>query len=253
MMKALIIEDEAPARQVLVRSLKKTCPDGEVVAVTESVQDSVAWLQDPANKADIIFMDVELQDGSAFEIFRQVPVKTKVIMTTAFDRYAVKAFETGSVDYLLKPFDDQSLYKAVSRCRTATGDSDNSAILSAMKTLSREGSQSFRRRLVVRVGRQIIPVPISEIAYFHMEGKNRYIVMDGGRRYFFDQKIDDLLQELDPRLFFRISRSYVLSFHSIREIESVGGGKLRVHLTPDPGEEVLVSRLRAREFLDWLS
>jgi len=252
-MKALIIEDELPARQVLVRALTRTCPDIAVVAMAESVKESVDWLRNNANKADIIFMDIELQDGSAFEIFRQVPVKAKVIMTTAFDRYAVKAFEAGSIDYLLKPFRDESLKQAVDRCRTASREMDLSAILSVMKTISRGASPSFRHRLVVRVGKQIIPVLITEIAYFHVEGKNRHIVMDCGRQYFFDQKIDDLLQELDPRLFFRVSRRYVLSFHAIREIEIIDGGKLKLSLSPDPGEEVIVSRLRARDFLDWLS
>ena len=252
-MKAFIIEDETPARQALVRSLERLCPDIEVAAFAESIRESVAWLRDPANHADIIFMDVELQDGSAFEIFKQVPVTAKVIITTAFDRYALKAFEAGSLDYLLKPFDDQSLLRAVNRCRAAAGGPDIDKILSTMKHLPQTGDRPYRRRIVVRVGRQIIPVPTAEIAYFYVEGKNRVIVTDSGRRYAFDQKMDDILQELDPQVFFRISRNCTLSFHAIREIENVGGGRLRVHLVPDPGEEVLVSRLRVQDFMQWLS
>ena len=108
-MKALIVEDEILAQQTLKRALERNFPDIEVVGVTESVKSTLAWLRDPGNTADIIFMDVELRDGSSFEIFKQESITSKVIMTTAFDKYAVKAFEAGSVDYLLKPFDDDAL------------------------------------------------------------------------------------------------------------------------------------------------
>lgn len=252
-MKAFIIEDEIPAQHFLVSSLERLCPDVEVVAFAESVRESVEWLQDKANHADVIFMDVELQDGSAFEIFKRVRIASKVIMTTAFDRYALKAFEAGSIDYLLKPFDDQALLRAVKRCRETVGKADIDKLLATMKHMPQRGTRQFRDRLVVRVGRQIIPVPASEIAYFYVVGKNRIIVMDNGRRYAFDQKMDDILQELDPQVFFRISRNCAVSFHAIKEIESIGGGRYKLLLSPAPEEDILVSRGKAQDFLDWLS
>ena len=251
-MRALIVEDEKPAQESLIRALNRNCPDVRVVGVTESVKDTVLWLRTPGNKADVIFMDVELQDGSSFEVLKQEEVKAKVIMTTAFDKYAVKAFQIGSVDYLLKPYDDNDLLRAVERCRVPSPEENRQALLAAMRILERSKSEQFCRRLVIRLGRQIIPVPTSEIAYFYVEGKNKYIVMDSGTRYYMDRQTDAVLKELDPQLFFRVSRNYILSFHAIRQIETIPGGRLKVNLAPPPDEEVLVARLRVQDFLNWL-
>lgn len=253
MMNALIVEDEIPAQESLIRALGRVAPDIKVVGVTLSVKGTLEWLRTPGNKADVLFMDVELQDGSSFEILRQEEVSAKVIMTTAYDKYAVKAFETGSVDYLLKPFDDNALLRAVNRCRVPSDLDDKRALLTAMRILERNKSDQFRRRLVIRLGRQIIPVPTSEIAYFYVEGKNKYIVMDSGTRYYMDRQIDSVLKELDPQLFFRISRNYIISFHAIREIGTIPGGRLKVNLLPPPDEEVIVARLRVQDFLNWLN
>ena len=173
-MRALIVEDEKLAQQTLKRALARNFPDIEVIAVTESVKGTLAWLRTPGNSADLIFMDVELQDGSAFEIFKQETITAKVIMTTAFDKYAVKAFEAGSIDYLLKPYDDEALLRAVSRCRATSENFDINVILSAMQDFAKERNTSqkaYRRRFIVRLGQKIIPIETSDIAYFYVEGK----------------------------------------------------------------------------------
>ena len=229
MMKALIIEDEIPARESLIRALERVAPDIRIVGATVSVKETLEWLRTPGNKADVIFMDVELQDGSSFEILRQEDVKAKIIMTTAYDKYAVKAFEAGSVDYLLKPFDDSGLLRAVGRCRVPSELDGQKALMAAMRILERSKSEQFRRRLVIRLGRQIIPV-----------------------RYYMDRQTDAVLKELDPQLFFRVSRNYILSFHAIRQIETIPGGRLKVNVVPQPEEEVIVARLRVQDFLNWL-
>ena len=252
-MRALIVEDEKPAQESLIRALARNCPDVRVVGVTESVKDTLLWLRTPGNEADVIFMDVELQDGSSFEVFRQQEVKAKVIMTTAFDKYAVKAFRVGSVDYLLKPYDDNALLRAVERCRVPSPEENRQALLAAMRILENSKSEQFRRRLIIRLGRQIIPVPTAEIAYFYIEGKNKYIVMNGGTKYYMDRQTDAVLKELDPQLFFRISRNFIVSFQAIREIEKLSDGRLKVNLEPRPEEEVIVARLRVQDFLDWLA
>ena len=131
-MRVLIIEDEMMAQSSLIRVLSQNFPDLGVVGTASSVKEAVSWLKDPANAADIIFMDVELSDGVCFEIFRQVEVKAKVIMTTAYDSYALKAFETGSVDYLLKPIEVADLRRAVARCRTSEGFFDYEALAKAL-------------------------------------------------------------------------------------------------------------------------
>ena len=128
-MKVLIVEDEIMAQKSLSRALSQHCPDMEIVGYATSVKGAVAWLTNPENHADVIFMDVELSDGEGFEIFRQVEIKAKVIMTTAYDSYALKAFEAGSIDYLLKPIEADALKRAVSRCRTQEAKVDMDSLL----------------------------------------------------------------------------------------------------------------------------
>ncbi len=255
-MKALIVEDEVLAQQTLRRAIEWNFPDIEVVGVTESVKSTLAWLRNPDNTADIIFMDVELQDGSSFEIFKQENITAKVIMTTAFDKYAVKAFEAGSVDYLLKPFDDEALQRAVSRCRNSTENFDINALVSAMKRFSEERSgekKSYRRRFIVRLGQKIIPIDTLDIAYFYVEGKSKYIVKSDGTRYYFDQQMESVLDELDPQIFFRISRNYVISSHAINGIERIYGGRLKVLMDPPADVDMIVARSRVSDFMAWLA
>ena len=227
-MKALIVEDEILAQQTLKRALTRNFTDIEVVAVIESVKGTLEWLRTPGNTADIIFMDVELQDGSCFEIFKHETITAKVIMTTAYDKYAVKAFEAGSIDYLLKPFDDEALLRAVSRCRASSDSFDINAILSTMQRFAHDRDstrKTYRRRFIVRLGQKIIPIETSDVAYFYVEGKSKYIVKNDGTKYYFDHQMESILNELDPQVFFRISRNYIISSFAIKGIERIYGGR----------------------------
>ena len=255
-MKALIVEDEKLAQQTLMRALARNFTDIEVVAVTESVKETLAWLRTPGNVADLIFMDVELQDGSCFEIFRNEPVTAKVIMTTAYDKYAVKAFEAGSIDYLLKPFDDEALLRAVSRCRAVSENFDINVILSAMQRFARERDTDhkvYRRRFIVRLGQKIIPIETSDVAYIYVEGKSKYIVKNDGTKYYFDQQMESILDELDPQVFFRISRNYIISSYAIQGIERIYGGRLKILMEPPPETDMIVARSRVSDFMAWLA
>ena len=255
-MKALIVEDEKLAQQTLVRALARNFTDIEVVAVTESVKGTLEWLRTPGNVADLIFMDVELQDGSCFEIFRNEAVTAKVIMTTAYDKYAVKAFEAGSIDYLLKPFDDEALMRAVSRCRAVSDNFDINVILSAMRRFAQERDADhkvFRRRFIVRLGQKIIPIETSDVAYIYVEGKSKYIVKNDGTKYFFDQQMESILDELDPQVFFRISRNYIISSYAIKGIERIYGGRLKILMDPPPETDMIVARSRVSDFMAWLA
>ena len=135
-MKVLIVEDEIMAQKSLTRVLTQNFPDMNILGYTSSVKGTVEWLKSPENAVDVIFMDVELSDGVCFEIFRQVEIKAKVIMTTAYDSYALKAFEAGSIDYLLKPIDPTALKRAVARCRMSGGQIDVNALLKAVESQS---------------------------------------------------------------------------------------------------------------------
>ena len=201
-MKAFIIEDEIMAQKSLIRALAQNFPDIEVIGTTTSVKGAAAWLKDISNQPDIIFMDVELADGICFEIFRQVDVQAKVIMTTAYDHYALKAFEAGSVDYLLKPIEADQLKRAVARCRTSGGNIDIEALTRALEGAA--SRKNYKERYIVRFNDRIIPLLTSSIAYIFAEDKNNYLVTFDGQKYIIDSALDVIIEELDPEYFFRM-------------------------------------------------
>lgn len=250
-MKVLIVEDEIMAQKSLMRALSQNFADLQVVGTATSVKGAVAWLKDPQNHADIIFMDVELSDGICFEIFRQVDVHAKVIMTTAYDSYALRAFEAGSVDYLLKPIDPEHLKRAVARCRMSGGRIDIEALARALK--AKAGSKKeYKERYIIRFNDHIIPLQTSNIAYVYSEDKNNYLVTFDNQRYIIDSSLDVISEELDPEYFFRISRGCIVSLKAIGTILKQMGGRLRITANPTPPFDMTVSRSRVDDFLEWL-
>ena len=247
-MKAFIIEDEIMAQKSLIRVLSQNFPDMEVAGTATSVKGAVAWLKE--NRPDIIFMDVELSDGICFEIFRQVDVQAKVIMTTAYDSYALKAFEAGSVDYLLKPIEADQLRRAVARCRMSGGKIDVDSIARAIEGASRK--RNYKERYIVRINDRIVPLQTANIAYIFSEDKNNYLVTFDGQKYIIDSSLDVIIDELDPEYFFRISRGCIIQMKAIDTIVKQLGGRLRIAAHPEPSFEMTVSRSRVDDFLVWL-
>ena len=208
-MKVLIIEDEVMAQKSLTRVLKQNFPDMDIVAYLDSVKGAVEWLSQNGNSIDVIFMDVELSDGVCFEIFKQVEFKTNVIMTTAYDSYALKAFEAGSIDYLLKPIEADPLKRAVSRC---TKDKSNANVEALLKMIEGNRAKSpadgkaYKERYIVKFNDRIIPLNVADIAYVYSEEKNNYLVTFDEQRYIIDSSLDVINEDLNPDNFFRISR-----------------------------------------------
>ena len=246
-MKALIIEDELRAREHMTNLLKANFPSVEVVGAVGSVKDSLAWLG--SNEApDVIFMDVELSDGSSFDIFTQMDVPAPVIMTTAYDQYAVHAFEVNAVDYLLKPINLADLQRAIGRVASGeavkpSGDAIRSLI-----------AQVRKEKFLIRLNDRIVPVRTTDIAYFYSEAKNSYIVTTGASSYVMDESLDAIAGSLDPAGFFRISRSCIISEGAIDSISRLMGGRLRISLRPGLPSltDFTVSRARVDGFMEWL-
>ena len=255
-MKVLIVEDELMARKGLEKILMSNYPDIEIIGECGSVAETVAFLKDNPSAAEIIFMDVELSDGECFEIFRQVDVNANVVMTTAYDNYAVKAFEAGSVDYLLKPIEISALKRAVDRCRTAPDGLDVSRIIGALNQMKPE--PEYKERYLVHFNDRIVPVKSSEVAFFYSEDKNNHLVTHEGTVYIVDTTMDALMSGLDPEIFFRVSRSCIFAKEAIESVTKLAGGRLRVtshvrlsrNMGPQP--DLTVSRSRVDEFLEWL-
>ena len=239
------------AQKSLTRVLTQHFPDMNIVGTSTSVKGTVEWLNTPGNSADIIFMDVELSDGECFEIFRQTEVKAKVIMTTAYDSYALKAFETGSIDYLLKPVDATALKRAVARCRMSGGGVDVEALLKAIGS-GKEHQKEYKERYIVRFNDRIIPVEVSNVAYVFSEDKNNYLVTLDNHQYILDSSLDVVMDDLNPDQFFRISRSCIISMKAIKSIIKQPGGRLKIVHIPDSDQEMTVSRSRVDDFLRWI-
>ena len=252
-MNVLIIEDEIMAQKSLTRVLTQNFPDMNIVAYLDSVKGAVDWIDKNGDSVDIIFMDVELCDGVCFEIFKQVDVKAKVIMTTAYDSYALKAFEAGSVDYLLKPIEAEPLRRAVARCRMSGGKVDIEALLKMMgKDPHNAPAKAYKERYIIRFNDRIVPLNISDIAYVYSEEKNNYLVTTDGQKYIIDSSLDVMNEELNPNVFFKISRSCIVAKSSIKSITKQPGGRLRIDTKPTPPYEMTVSRSRVDDFLAWL-
>ena len=250
-MNVLIVEDEIMAQKSLTRVLTQNFPDMNIVGTTTSVKGTVAWLNTPGNSADIIFMDVELSDGVCFEIFRQTEVRPKVIMTTAYDSYALKAFEAGSIDYLLKPVEASALKRAVARCRMSGGGVDVEALLKAIGNTGIQ-QKEYKERYIDRFNDRIVPLEIKNIAYIYSEEKNNYLMTFDGHQYVLDSSLDLVMDELNPELFFRISRSCIIAMTAITSIIKQAGGRLRIVSTPESDMEMTVSRSRVEDFLKWI-
>ena len=260
MMKALIVEDESMARMRLVKILEASFPNVEVVAQTDSITGTLDYLR-RSGDPDIIFMDVELSDGDCFEVFRQRDVRSKVIMTTAYDSYALKAFEAGSVDYLLKPISVSALQRAIGRCEAffdasaSSSSSDPSAYTNSdagriMASVS--GAKRWKKRMLVRVGEQYVPLELASIALFLSEDKYNYVYMNSGERYLLDLAMDKISEGLDPESFFRISRGCIIRREAVKTVLRHLNGRLKLELNVRTPEELFVSRSRVDDFLAWL-
>lgn len=230
-MKAFLIEDEPIARRNLERLLHAEYPEMEVIGTAETVEEAVQWLR--THQPQLIFMDIELADGSCFDIFAEAEIRCPVIMTTAYDQYALQAFEAGSIDYLLKPVTAEGLRRAVFRC------------------LHRSGNTNVGRMLI-RVGGHIYPVSPASISLAYAHEKNTFAITREGARYPLTLSLDELGQRWGPLCFFRISRSCLVARDAITEMRTLPGGRYALTLQPPAPFDVEVSRGRAKEFVRWL-
>lgn len=242
-MKVLVIEDEIPAQEELVRILRKHFPNIEIVDIIGSVRDSVEWLRN--NTADLIFMDIQLLDGCCFDIFDVVEVRTPIIFTTAYDQYALKAFKVNSVDYLLKPIDEDDLVAAL-RKMDYKYDNIRNLIESYMPTVR------YKTRISVKTGDIYRFLLIDEVSYFISENGFTYAVTYDEKEHIVDYTIGSLEAQLDPRRFFRVSRGCIVSIDSIEKITAYFNSRLKVTLKGRKNVSLILSRVRVPDFLNWI-
>ena len=252
--KVVIIEDEIPAQRNLSRTIEREFDNLHIVAVLSSVSGAVAWFSNSENQADIIFMDVELSDGMCFDIFAKTKINGQIIITTAYDSYAVKAFRINCVDYLLKPVNSEDLEEAVKRCLNNLKQQITTLPpnIEMLREVIGAETQKYKRRFVIKVGDRISVVNVDEIAYIYAEDKSTYLVTTEGRKLILDMSLDSATEQINPQKFFRISRNATISIDSISGIAKHVSNRLKVSLTPQSDFEVFVSRSRTADFMNWL-
>lgn len=250
-MKILIIEDEQPAARRLQRMLEKL--NLSVEEKLHSVEESIAWFQQNEHP-DLIFLDIQLSDGLSFDIFDAVKINSAIIFTTAFDEYALQAFKLNSIDYLLKPIDEEDLQVAVEKYKNFKAPKNNVQLNfeDIKKLLGNPIEREYKQRFTVKIGQHLKMIPVDEIECFYSENKGTYAHTKGGRNYLLDLTLENLEQELSPKIFFRINRKFYININAIKDIISYTNSRLELKLNCKLDQEVIVARERVKDFKLWL-
>lgn len=250
-MNIIIIEDEKPSARRLQRMLERL--DLQVSTMLHSVQESITWFNENKHP-DLIFLDIQLSDGLSFEIFEQVAVKSSIIFTTAFDEYALQAFKLNSIDYLLKPIDEDELATAIKQFNDVRPSSNDVQINfeDIKKLLTNPVDREYKKRFTTKIGQHIKMIPIDEIECFYSENKGTYAHTIESRNYLLDTTLELLEGELEPALFFRISRKFYININAIKDIISYTNSRLQLKLNNYKEQDIIVARERVKDFKVWL-
>jgi DNA-binding LytR/AlgR family response regulator len=250
-MRILIVENEKPAADRLGRLLKKEDSGTEIAGITETVEGTVNWLASNPSP-DLIFMDILLDDGICFELFETLKVEIPVIFTTAYDEYALRAFRVNSVDYLLKPVDEESLHKALDKYR-AYHSGYRTDIL---RQLSGDFAKQYRNRFLIRIGSHFRSIRVSDIAFFYILERSAFMKTFAGKDYPLDNSLENIQKSVDPEIFFRINRNCLINLEAISDIIGYSSSRLQLKLTDKleaPDDTCLVvSREKVTSFKNWM-
>lgn len=249
-MKAVIVEDEHVAAQSLQRLIEQEDAHIEVISVLQSVEEAVEWFTvNPA--PDLTFMDIHLADGSSFSIFEQTEVNSPVIFTTAYDEYSLKAFEVNSIDYLLKPINKKNLSRALTKLKGLTSRNENMDQVANLLASLRQDQNIYKSHFLIPHKDKLLPLAVDKIAYIVSELKMAKVITLDGHSYILDSSLDELSRQLDPSVFFRANRQYILAHRAINDLSIWFNGKLSINLSVPTPERIIVSRARASEFKTW--
>jgi len=250
-MKVLIIEDEKPAARRLNRMLERL--DVAVDQMLHSVNEAIQWFKNNEHP-DLIFLDIQLSDGLSFEIFDEIEIQSAIIFTTAYDEYALQAFKLNSIDYILKPIDEDELTTAVKKYTLRQPKAQNVQMNfdDIKKLLANPVEREYKKRFTTKIGQHIKMISVDEIECFYSENKGTYAHTVSGRDYLLDTTLEQLENELEPETFFRISRKYYVNINAIKDIISYTNSRLQLKLNSYKEQEVIVARERVRDFKLWL-
>lgn len=245
MINLCIFEDEPAAQRRLKRILLEIRPEWNIGAIRDSVESGIQLLQEKS--FDLILSDIQLSDGNCFEIFKKIRPKTPIIFITAFDEYAIKAFEFNSVHYLVKPITVEALHLALSKFeQNALGASEP-----FMDTVSAENT-GLQFKILSKVGNKTILINPQDIAFFHAADRLTRCILFDGKAHFIDQSLDKLMAFLPPRDYFRINRQFIVQFKGIKKFEKYSSNRLLLHVDPVTDHELVVSKEKSSSFKRWI-
>ncbi|MBT8274500.1 MAG: LytTR family DNA-binding domain-containing protein [Bacteroidia bacterium] len=250
-MRVIIIEDEKPSARRLERMLSRLNVKAETML--HSVEEAVDWFQQN-DHPDLIFLDIQLSDGLSFEIFEIVEINSAIIFTTAYDEYALQAFKLNSIDYLLKPIDEEDLAKAVEKYKERTPQQKSVTLdfEDIKKLLVNPIERDYKKRFSVKVGQHLKLINIEDIECFYSENKGTYLYTTEGRNYLLDLTLDQLENDLEPHTFFRINRKFYVNINAIKDMVSYTNSRLQIKLKSYNEQDVIVARERVKAFKNWL-
>lgn len=252
-MKVVIVEDEIAASENLAYIINNIDPNIEILTVLDSVKTSVAYFSKKI-EADLVFMDIHLADGISFEIFDQVDLKVPIVFTTAYDQYAIKAFRVNSVDYLLKPINEEELSEAINKFKKVSKDNqiDTNQIEGLMHLIQTK-NKSYKSTYLVHQRDELLPIKTKDIAYFYIETGIVKGVTFTNKPYIIDKKLEDIESELDPQFFHRINRQFIINKNAVANVKFYFNSKLIININPPFSDRIVVSKAKATEVKNWLN
>lgn len=248
-MKTVIIEDEAAAARRLKKMILQLNPEAQILSEIDTVEAAVRWFKNHT-APDLIFMDIQLADGTCFDILRQTEITAPVIFITAYDEYAIRAFEVNAIAYILKPVKEEDLQKAMAKWQKlkVPAAPDYQKLLESIPIQG-----EYQKRLLIKIGQSIRAVEVNDIAYFFTQDKIVTLVTAENRRYPTDYTLDELEQLLDPKQFYRINRQFIINSSAIREMYVISKSRVKLVLHPPIEMDTAVSAERSANFKKWLT
>jgi DNA-binding LytR/AlgR family response regulator len=250
-MKVLIVEDETVAYTNLKKIISETDPEIEVIGNTESVKQTVNKLQDLSNLPDLIFMDIHLSDGSAFNIFNLITVEIPIVFTTAYDEYAIEAFKVNSIDYLLKPIEAKEVKRALEKYKRLNKQ-DISQYLNLLPQLMAPADK-YPEKILITINDKLIPIALDNISCFYTTEEKTIVILKGGKNYPYKKTLESIIQSLNPKHFLRVNKQHIVSKDSIINITIWFDSRLLVTLDTETPERIFVSKNKAAEFKQWMT
>jgi two-component system response regulator LytT len=252
----IIIEDEAVTARNLAHVLQTLDDTIVVAAMLSGVKESISWFRDNPADYDLVFMDIRLADGVSFDIFKQVKVSKPVIFVTAYNDYAIQAFKNNGIDYILKPFDEQEVEQALNKYKNLVSipkkQEDNQQLSQLIEQLN-AGIKVYKKSFLVHFRDKLIPLETVSIAWFYTANELVYAHTTDGRQYVIDFTMEQLEKQLDPALFYRANRQFIINHKAIIEVDFYFNGRLAIKVKPAPPESIIISKARVPEFKGWMN